>query len=192
MAGLADAERPPPAAPAPSAPDADGRLTSLEGQAAGNPYAALGVPQDAEFAEIRRAAAALREELEKLRLRPLSPSHPGRATALLARIEVAVAAVGAPAARLAHDARTGNWRGVQRCLRAGVPAELIEARRRELLAAQPARGQEAQRQRARAQVAHKLGNRAAAEAAWEAALAADPLDTAALEAYAAFRRAGEP
>ncbi len=41
---------------------------------------------------------------------------------------------------------------------------------------------------AQARVARKMKNTAAAIAAYEAALAADPLDLATLDAYVAFRR----
>jgi serine/threonine-protein kinase len=189
LAELADLLRPPPpdAAPRPAA-QLDARLDALEARAGADPYALLGVPPDAEFSALRRAAGALREELELVRTRPQAPAHAGRATALQVRVEAAMAAVGAPAPRLAHDARTGNWRGVRRALKAGVPEALVAARREALLAAEPARRAEAERQLARARVAHKLGNAAAAAAAFEAALAADPLDAAAHEAFDTFRR----
>jgi serine/threonine-protein kinase len=192
LAALADEARgdaPPSVAPRASAPSPGERLAELEARrAAADPYAMLGVAPDAEFAELRRAIRALRDELEGLRARPLAPDHPARATALLASVEAAQDAVGSPAARLSHDARTGNRRGVDRCLRAGVPAPLVEARRRELLAAEPRRAAEAERHLSRAEVARKLGNAAAAAAAYEAALSADPLDPRARDAYAAFRR----
>jgi tRNA A-37 threonylcarbamoyl transferase component Bud32 len=184
---LADLARPAAAAARPpTAAEVDARLEAHEARAGAGPYALLGVPPDAEFTAIRRAASALREELELLRTRPLAPAHPSRAVALLARLEGAVGAVGSPAPRLAHDARAGNWRGVARCLKAGVPEALVRARRESLLAAEPARKVEAERQLARARVAHKLGNTTAAAAAFEAALRADPLDVAAHGAFAAF------
>jgi serine/threonine-protein kinase len=191
LVALADAVAgPAPARPPPDPSRADARLEGLLSRVGDGPYALLGVAPDAEFIEIRRAGRALLEELEALRARPLAADHPARATAVLGRIEAALAAVGAPAPRLAHDARTGNWRGVGRCLAAGVPAALVEARRRELLAAEPSRAEEAQRQLARARVARKLGTAEAARGAFEAALAADPLDPAAREELAAFQRAG--
>jgi serine/threonine-protein kinase len=147
----------------------------------------LGVPQDAEFGDVRRAVRALREELEAIRARPGAPDEPARATALLARVEAAQAALGAPASRLGHDAHRGNHRGVARCIAAGVPGALVEARRRELLSADPSRAAEAQRQVARARVALKLRNVEAALAAYEAALAADPLDLEAHQALATLR-----
>jgi serine/threonine-protein kinase len=190
IGALADELRrdtPPPAAP-PSPAATDARLALLEARKGDTHYAFLAIPPDAEFAEIRRAIRAAREELEALRARPLAPSHPSRATVLLARVEAAQDALGTPAARLAYDARRGNFGGVGRCLAAGIPTPLVEARRRELLAEKPERAAEAQRQLARAEVARKLGNADAAAQAYEAALAADPLDLAAHEAYAALRR----
>ncbi|MFY3743459.1 protein kinase domain-containing protein [Anaeromyxobacter sp. Red801] len=193
VAALADALRrePAPTSPPPSAGGASARLDVLERRAAEGPYALLGLPPDADFPEVRRAARALREELEALRARPLAPDHATRSGALLARLDLAQGALATPAPRLAHDARAGNWRGVRRCLAAGVPDALREARRRELHEAEPARAGEARRQLACAQVARKLGNVEAARAAWEAALAADPLDAAAVEGYVAFRREQE-
>ncbi|HEX9050331.1 MAG TPA: serine/threonine protein kinase, partial [Anaeromyxobacter sp.] len=189
IAALADELRrdtPPPATPA--SPRAVGeRLAALEARGDG-PYALLAVAPDAEFGDVRRALRALRDELEAIRARPQAADHPGRATALLGRLEAAQDALGTPAARLAHDARTGNLGGVARCIAAGVPASLVAARRRALLAEFPARAEEARRQLARAEVARKLGNAAAARQAYEAALAADPLDPDARAAFAAFDR----
>jgi hypothetical protein len=164
----------------------DARLDALEARAGADPYALLGVAPDVEFSAIRRAGAALREELELLAAKPLAPAHPGRAAALLGRLDAALATVGMAAPRIAHDARAGNWRGVRRALAAGVPEALVAARREALLQAEPARRAEAERQLARARVAQKLGNTAAAAAAFEAALRADPLDRAAHEAFEAF------
>jgi serine/threonine-protein kinase len=189
IGALADELRrdtPPPAAPPPAAAVAE-RLAALEGRREA-PYPFLGLAPDAEFAEVRRALRALRDELEALRARPQAADHPARATALLARLEAAQDALGTPAARLVHDARAGNPGGVARCVAAGVPAPLVEARRRELLAEFPERAAEARRQLARAEVARKLGNADAARQAYEAALAADPLDLEAHAAFAAFGR----
>ncbi|MFT3917261.1 MAG: serine/threonine-protein kinase [Anaeromyxobacteraceae bacterium] len=176
------------AAPVRPARSPEERLRVLEARAGQTPYELLGLKPDAEFSEVRRALKALRDDLEDVRTRPGAPEHPSRAAALLARVDAAQAALGAPPARLAHDAQRGNFRGVARCVSAGVPAALIEARRRSLLAEKPERAAEAQRQLARAQVARRLGNPGAALAAYEAALAADPLDLATLEAWQAYRR----
>jgi serine/threonine-protein kinase len=190
ISALADEMRrdTPPPAPPPSAEAVDARLALLESRKGETHYAFLGIPPDAEFGEIRRAVRTAREGLEAVRARPLAASHPARATALLARVEAAQDALATPAARLAYDARRRNAGGIGRCLAAGVPAPLVEARRKELLAERPELAAEAQRHLARAEVARKLGNLEAAAQSYEAALAADPLDLAAHEAYAALRR----
>jgi serine/threonine-protein kinase len=189
VAAVIDARGGPPR-PIPPTPTAGGeeRLRELEGRTSGLHYAFLGVPPDAEFSEIRRAAKSIRSELEALLARPRAADHPARATRLLTRLEAAAQALSSPAERLRHDGERGNWRGVSRCLAAGLPVALVEARRRELLEAHPDRAEEAQRQLARAQVARRLGNAEAAAKAYEAALAADPLDAATLQGYVAFRR----
>jgi len=92
-----------------------------------------------------------------------------------------------------YDAQRGNYLGVARCVAAGIPQAVIVARRREYLSRNPGKEQEAQAHLARAQVARKLKNVAAAITGYQAALAADPLDLASLDAYVAFRRqVGDP
>jgi len=190
LADLAEASRaaPPAATPAPAPRSAAERLAELEARPAASHYAFLGLPLDAEFSEVRRAARELRVQLEAVRAHPEAADHHPRATALLARLDAAQHALSAPAERLRYDAQRGNYLGVARCVAAGIPPAVVEARRREYLAAAPGKDREAQAHLARAQVARKLGNLPAAVASFEAALAADPLHLATLDAYVAFRR----
>jgi serine/threonine-protein kinase len=164
------------------------RLRELEARPTTTHYGLLGLPPDAEFAEVRRAARELRAELEGIRARPEGPDQHGRATALLARLDAAQHALSVPAERLRYDAQRGNFLGVARCVAAGIPQAVVEARRRDYLARNPGKEKEAQAHLARAQVARKLKNTAAAIGSFEAALAADPLDLTTLDAYVAFRR----
>jgi serine/threonine-protein kinase len=175
-----------PAAAVPAA-SAD-RLRELEGRPAATHYGLLGLPPDAEFGEVRRTARELRAELEGIRARPQGSDQHARATALLARLDAAQHALSVPSERLFYDAQRGNYLGVARCVAAGIPQAVIEARRREYLQRHPGKEKEAQAHLARAQVARKLKNTAAAIGSFQAALAADPLDLAALDAYVAFRR----
>ncbi len=164
------------------------RLRQLEARPATTHYALLGLPEDTEFAEVRRVARELRAALEAIRARPEGPDQHARATALLTRLDLAQQVLSTPAERLRYDAQRGNFRGVARCVAAGLPQAVIEARRQDYLAAHPEKGREATAHLARAQVARKLKNGPAALAAYEAALAADPLDLKSLEAYLALRR----
>jgi len=180
-----------PAAVPPAAPQTfAAQLRELEERPSAPYYGLLGLPLDAEFAEIRRSARELRVRLEAIRARPEAPDQHPRATALLARLDLAQHALSVPAERLVYDAGRGNYLGVARCLAAGVPLALIEGRRREYLERHPEQARAAQSHLARARIASKMKNHAAAVAAYEAALTADPLDLATLEAYVAYRRQG--
>jgi eukaryotic-like serine/threonine-protein kinase len=180
---------PPPAAQAPAQPQtSEAQLRELEERPVTTHYAFLGLPLDAEFAEIRKSAREVRSRLEAIRARPEALDQHARATALLARLDMAQHTLSVPAERLVYDSGRGNYLGVARCMAAGVPQAVIVARRRDYLARHADQERAAASHLARAQVARKMKNRAAAIAAYEAALAADPLDLATLEAYVAYRR----
>jgi serine/threonine-protein kinase len=191
VADLAEASRPverPTTAPAAAPPDGAAILAELEARAPGSHYDLLGLPTDAEFVEVRQAARRLREELEAVRAVPRAPDHHPRATALLARLDLAQQTLNSPAERLTYDAERGNFMGVGRCVSAGVPSAVLQQRRRTLLARHPERAEAAKRHAVRAQVASRLGNVEGAVAAYEDLLRADPLDVESLEAYVALRR----
>jgi serine/threonine-protein kinase len=196
LTDLAEATRgaPAPAAPgvAASAPPLDfaAQLRDLEERPTALHYGLLGLPLDAEFSEIRRSARELRVRLEAIRARPEGTDQHQRASALLARLDLAQHSLSVPAERLVYDAGRGNYLGVARCMAAGVPQALIEGRRREYLARHPEQQKAAQSHLARARIASKMKNHSAAVAAYEAALTADPLDLATLEAYVTYRRQG--
>jgi tRNA A-37 threonylcarbamoyl transferase component Bud32 len=158
-------------------------LAELELRAAAGPYTLLGCGEDAEFADIRGRVRSLRAEIEALRSRLPPVDQASRVPALLVQLDSALSLLGNPSERILYDARHGNFRGVAHSVTAGTPPAAVEARRRALLAEQPEREAQAERHRARAQVACKLGNEAAALAEYEAALAADPLDLSLHQAY---------
>jgi len=178
----------PSATPAAAPRSAAAQLLELEERRASTHYAFLGLPLDAEFAEIRKATRELRARLEGIRARPEGADQHARASALLGRLDVAQHTLSVPAERLAYDAGRGNYLGVARCVAAGVPQAVIEGRHREFLARHPDEERAVQSHLARAQVARKMKNSPAAIAAYEAALTTDPLDLATLEAYVAYRR----
>jgi hypothetical protein len=108
--------------------------------------------------------------------------------ALIAQVDAAAALLASPAERLMFDARHGNFHGVAHCVTAGTPLAVLEVRRQALLAEQPDAAAEAQRHLARAQVAAKLGNTAAALLEHEAALRCDPLDVDLHQSYWELKR----
>ncbi len=181
---------PPAHAPQPALAPAPVALDALERRAAAGPYALLAARPDAGFPEIRERTRALRAEIESLRLRLPPGQQASRIPELLARLDAAAALLGSPAERLMFDARHGNFHGVAHCVTAGTSASVVEARRKALLAERPGQAEEAGRHVARAQVASKLGNVAAALVEYEAALAADPLDLEIHRRYWQLKREG--
>jgi serine/threonine-protein kinase len=151
-------------------------LESLEFRAAHGHYDLLDARLDDGLPEIRERGRALRRQVEDLRVKLPPAAQIVRVAALLERIEHAAHVLGTPAERLLFDARRGNFRGVARCVTAGVTQAVVAARRSALLAERPGQEAEAQRRVARAQVARKMGNDEAARAELEAALTADPLN----------------
>jgi serine/threonine-protein kinase len=178
----------PAATPLPARALTPAAFDELERRAASGPYEALGARPEAGFPEIRDRARATRQLVDALRP-VLADAQASRVPALLARIDAALAQLGTPAERLLVDARLGNFQGVAHCVTAGVPAGVLASRRQAFLRANPDRAQRAQRHLARAQVAGKLGNRAAALAEYAEALRADPLDLAVHQAYWDLERA---
>jgi serine/threonine-protein kinase len=166
-----------------------GLLESLEKRAAAGQYELLDVPPDVGLPEAREKARGLRRQVEDLRAKLPPQAQVARVAHLLERIEQAALLLGAPGERLLHDARRGNFRGVARCVTAGVPAAVVESRRRAFLAERPGQEAEARRRLARSQVARKMGNEAAALAELEAALQADPLDLDLHRQHAEMERA---
>jgi len=180
-----------PSTPTPGATDdaaAVALLESLLKRAEGSHYDLLGVPPDAEFADVRSRVKALRSDIEALRGRTLPPGKAGRVGELMEKLEVAAAVLGTPAERLAYDARHGNHAGVARCVASGLPAAVVESRRRDFLAERPGLEEESQRHMARARVARAMRNASAAISEYETALAADPLNLGIHEAYWSLRR----
>jgi serine/threonine-protein kinase len=176
--------------PTPASVPASQAVAALERRAAAGPYELLGTRRDAGFPEIREHGRKVRGEIAALQERLPPAEQASRIPALLAHLDAALALLGAPGERLMYDARHGNFQGVAHCVTAGTPAAVVEARRRALLAEQPENARKAAREVARARVAGKLGNVEAALAAYEKALALDPLDLSVHQAYWELKRRG--
>jgi hypothetical protein len=153
-------------------------LESLERRALAGHYELLDARPDVGVPEVRERARGLSRQVEDMRVKLPPQAQGARVAALLERIERAAGVLGTPSERLVHDARRGNFRGVARCVVAGVPAALVESRRRAYLKEFPGKEAEGQRRLARSNVAGKMGNAEAALAELDAALTADPLNLA--------------
>jgi serine/threonine-protein kinase len=129
-AGFAVALRapaPPVRSLAPAVPVGEVRRTleRLRERAAKGHYQFLDVALDASAEEIVAAAGRLQRRLDAL-----DPALDGELAAIAGdlrkRLDQARRALGDPQSRAWHDAVLGNFRGVARCLSAGLPSGLLE------------------------------------------------------------------
>jgi serine/threonine-protein kinase len=153
-----------------------------------DPYALFGLPKDTESSRINQEARRIQRELEGLLQERLSPAQRERVEQLIAQVEAAREKVSSPRRRVGHDGRTGNFRGVARCLAAGLTVTELEAERARLLAERP--GGEA-----RAQIAfvsgkawEAKGQLGEAEKEYEKALMLDPLNISFHQRYWGLRK----
>jgi eukaryotic-like serine/threonine-protein kinase len=124
----------------PVEPTPDPELARLLARAAASsqdPYTLLALHPHADFAEVMQRVAQVQRRLEPFWPRPLPPEQRQALEALRDKLEVARRTLGEPLARARFDAMRGNFRGVARCLAAGVPRGAVERLRQAFLATRP-------------------------------------------------------
>jgi tRNA A-37 threonylcarbamoyl transferase component Bud32 len=141
-----------------------------------DPYARLGLAIDTEFDDIRSRWRELRNELEGLQGRGANPGQQDEARRLLAKLNESVERIATPARRVETDAEAGNYRGVARCISAGLTVTVLEQHRARFLATHPGAEARAQIQAASARGFESSGQRGQALEAYERALELDPLN----------------
>ncbi len=102
-----------------------------------DPYSLLSLPPHADFAEVLQRAAAAERRLEPFREKLLPEAQRKSLESLRLQLEVARRTLGDPLARAGFDATRGNFRGVARCLAAGISQEMVERLRQAFLSARP-------------------------------------------------------
>jgi hypothetical protein len=157
-----------------------------------SPYGLLGCPPDADFADIRTRARAMRHDLEALHARTLAPSQQRELERVLERIQEAADAIATPARRAQTDAELGNWKGVARCIAAGLTVSELEARRLTFLKTHPGVDTRAQVHRVSGKAWEGKSATPQAVEEYERGLQLDPLNLALHQAYWALRRRTTP
>jgi serine/threonine-protein kinase len=120
-----------PTAPPASMPSTDDAaaevvLAKYRGRINGDHYTMLGVAADAEFSEIKHRSREALKELEQVRARRLTAAQKAQLDSATLKVRGAVEVVGAPASRAEYDGHRGNFRGVARCLAAGLSVVELE------------------------------------------------------------------
>jgi serine/threonine protein kinase len=154
----------------------------------GNPYALLGCAQDAEFSEIRARLRTVRAELEKLQERVLAPSQQRELERVVAQVLEAGEAIATPARRADTDAELYNWRGVARCIAAGLTVTELDARRERFLKAHPGADTRAHVHRVAGKAWEGTSATTQAVEEYERGLKLDPLNLGLHQAYWALKR----
>ncbi|WP_239470389.1 serine/threonine-protein kinase [Archangium violaceum] len=126
---------PPPAEPAPD-PELAQLLTRATAHSQ-DPYSLLAVHPHSDFAEVLQRVAQAEHRLETFWQRPLPAEQRQALEALRGKVEVARRTLGEPLARARFDATRGNFRGVARCLAAGLQPNAVERLRQTFLATRP-------------------------------------------------------
>ncbi|WP_164009034.1 protein kinase domain-containing protein [Pyxidicoccus trucidator] len=177
--------------PSPRGDDADAVrvLEAWRQRSAGDHYAVLALPPDADMEAVRARTREAWSSLESLRQRPLSPSQRAQLDAVRVRVREAGDALGAPVQRALYDAGHGNHLGVARCLEAGLTAEQLASLRREFLARHPQAEGMARVHFLSGGGLERGGQLARALDHYERGLALDPLEPGLLQRYRVVRRA---
>ncbi len=91
-----------------------------------------------EFDDIRSRWRELRTELEGIHQRGTNPGQQDEARRLLAKLNETMERIATPARRVETDAEAGNYRGVARCIAAGLTVTALEQHRARFLGRHPA------------------------------------------------------
>jgi serine/threonine-protein kinase len=170
-------------------PDVE-RILSRARTAPTDPYTRLGLVKDAEFDDVRSRWRELRNELDGVQARGANPSQQDEARRLLVKLNESVERISTPTRRVEVDAEAGNFRGVARCIAAGLTVTVLEQHRARFLATHPGADARAQIQAAAARGFESSGQRTQALEAYERALELDPLNLGLQQRFWGLRQRG--
>ncbi len=178
-------ETPPPVAPDPGL---ERELQEWKRRCAKDFYTLLDAPTDADFDTLRARAREAKLKLEALWPRAQKPEQSRIVEQARLRLIDAVHALIHPQRRAEHDAGTGNYRGVARCIAAGLTVTELERARNRFLPEHPGNESRARIHAATAEAHLAGGDRPAGLAAYEQALSEDPLTLRYHQRYWSLRR----
>ena len=166
------------------------KLLARARTAPADPYARLGLPADAEFDDIRSRWRELRTELESVQGGNATASQQDEARRLLTKLTETIERISTPARRVESDAEAGNFRGVARCISAGLTVTVLDQHRARFLSHRPGAEARAHIQAAAARSFESSGHRIQALEAFERALELDPLNLGLQQRFWALRQRG--
>jgi hypothetical protein len=169
-------------------PSAEVQLAHYRKRINGDHYVVLALEQDAEIGDVRQRGREVLRELETLRAKRISPKQLAQVVSAIEKINQAVDVLGHAPKRVGYDANRANFRGVARCIAAGLTVTELENMRREYLAKHPASEAAARIHFATGTSWEGQGNAGMALDEFERALGLDPLNLAFQQRYWALKR----
>jgi serine/threonine-protein kinase len=130
----------------------------------------------------------VKRELEALRTRALSAGQRERLDKTLEFITHVVESISTPQRRSVYDAEHGNFRGVARCMSAGLTVTEMEKQRKIHLASHPGAEAKAQIGLVSGRAWENKGSAAEAMQEYERALVIDPLNLQLQQRYWSLKR----
>jgi len=154
----------------------------------GDHYVVLALHDDADFADIRARGRELKRELEGLKARSLSDAQLAMVESSLKRVQQALDVVGHALARLEYDGNRGNYRGVARCIAAGLTVTEMEKVRERVLSSHAGAESSAHLRFVSGNAFENAGDLPQALSNFEQALRFDPLNLKLQQRYWALKR----
>lgn len=181
-----------PSAPKGGAPQddlvAEKILKRLAPRKAVEPYTLLALATDAEFADILQRGREVKRELDGLKTRALSTGQRDRLEKTSEFITGVLESISTPPRRAAYDCEQGNFRGVARCMSAGLTVTEMEKQRKDHLARHPGAEAKAHIGFISGRAWENKGSAAEAIEEYERALVIDPLNLQLQQRYWSLKR----
>ena len=153
-----------------------------------NPYVQLELPEDAEFSNIRARIREIHKKLQSLETQNVSDQHRQTIQKLKDKLEKATSTIGSPLPRASFDLQHKNFRGIARCLCAGLGTSDAELLRKNYLSLNPKAEGAAHFKMLMAEALFKKGNVSKATLLMEEALSSDPLNLSLHQRYWTWRK----
>ncbi len=184
------------AAPAPKneRDDAEAELTLYQYRKRinGDHYVVLALLQDAEMSEVRARAREAKRELEALKARKLSDQQRLQADTALHKVAQALEVIGNAGKRVEYDANRSNFRGVARCIAAGLTVTELEKSRAVYLKGHPGNESQAHVKFVTGNAYEQNNQMMRAVESYEDALKLDPLNLRYQQRYWGLKRKANP
>jgi serine/threonine-protein kinase len=158
----------------------------------GDHYVVLALMQDAEVSEVRARGREAKRELDAMLARPISSQQRAQFETAAAKVKDAVDVLGNAHTRLEFDANRANFKGVARCIAAGLTVTEVEAARAAYLQAHPGVESKAHVKFVTGNAYEQGRNLVQALTQYEEALALDPLNLRYQQHYWGVKRRQHP